>query len=156
MQRSLSMASTCLLLGSLCVGGMGVIWFVFLVIGALAGVAGAAGAGFAAAFAEVEIPTELFYTGGALWIGAILLMSMVALANLFGGTIGLFSALRGFTGRPWGIRTAAMVHVVMALVFGLPGAITMNPLALVWVVVLVLAVATLVLLPRPALDDTVT
>ncbi|MEM6929545.1 MAG: hypothetical protein AAF602_21575, partial [Myxococcota bacterium] len=140
-----SVASACLLLGSFCVGGMGVLWFGILV---LVGVFGAAVGGGAAALTTVmEIPVDWFYAGGTLYLTAILMMSVVAFANLVGGGLGLLAAVRGLSGRAWGLRTAAVVHIIMALVFGLPGLFTMNPLALVWAAVLVLSIATLVTVP---------
>ncbi len=143
--QRMSVASACLLVGSLCVGGMGMLWFGILV---LVGVFGAAlGTGAAAASTVLEFDTDLLYAGGTVYLAAVVLMSAVAFANLVGGAFGLFAAVRGLTGQPWGLRIAATVQIAMALVFGLPGLITMNPLALVWLVVLGLSVATLVVAP---------
>jgi len=149
-QRSQSVASTCLLVGSVCVGGMGLFWGVILALALVAGIAGGAGAAAFIAVGGVEIPEEMLYTGGAFYITALTMMTLVTVANLFGGSVGLLSAIRGYAGRPWGMRGAAYVHIAMALVFGAPGALTMNPLALVWLVVLVMAIATLVTVPQPS------
>ena len=159
MQNGASIASACLLIGSLCVGAMGLLWSGLLVVGLVAGAAGLGGTALATALG-VEIPPEVVATGNVLvwgYLGIMLMMALVATANLVGGGFGLFSAVRGFSGRTWGLRLAAGAHILMALVFGLPGAVTMNPMALVWAVVLVLGIVTLVAAPRavtkgPALD----
>lgn len=149
MQRT-SVASACLLLGSFLVGGMGLLWFCILIVGLVVGAAGISGAAFATTVMDYDLPNEVVMTGGGLYVGAIALMTVLATVNLIAGVFGLLTAFRGLTGRTWGVRTAAVVQIVMALVFGLPGAITMNPLALVWAAVLVFAIATLIVVPREA------
>ncbi|MEN0060962.1 MAG: hypothetical protein AAGA48_02370 [Myxococcota bacterium] len=147
MQRRMSVASLCLLCGSVLVGGMGLLWFVILLFGVVLGVAGLGGAALATTVMEVEIPREVLMSGGGLYVLALAAMSVVASVNLVGGGFGLFAALRGLAGRVWGLRTAAMIQIGMALVFGLPGLITMNPLALIWAVVLILSVVALIVVP---------
>lgn len=156
MRHRMSAASACLLVGSLLIGAMGLLWLALFAIGLVvgAGVGSAAVAG--TVFDVVDIPSEVVWTGGSLYAGLMAIATVLSLLNLVGGGLGLFAAVRGFWGRTWGLRTAAVLQIAMALIFGLPGLITMNPLALVWAAVLALAIATLVVAPRgESLDEAV-
>lgn len=148
MQRK-SVASVCLLVGSGLVTFMGLFWGLVVLLGLAVGAASVGAGAVATTFFGYEMPVELLYTGGGLYVIGVVAITLLSSANLLSGGFGLFTAVRGiWTGRMWGLRAAAVVQILLALVFGVPGAITMNPLALVWAVVLVLAIATLVVIPR--------
>ena len=143
MQNLRTAASVCLLLSSVLVGAMGLIWLVIFVVGLAVG-AGLGVVAAASAVFEIGVPIEMMWAGGGLWAILMAAITGLSIVNLFSGAIGIVASIRGYlTGGTWGVRLAAGLQIAMALVFGLPGAITMNPLALIWLAVLVLAIATL-------------